>query len=122
MQLAGLQIEKDKLMTKADVLASSSRDVLTLIRDRNVEVIGRELIWHYPVSDGSFLGCYIALVYEGFLCLPYNCADREELIELDQAKLLGEDALQALLDDWIPFASGLQSVLEQMIEIEKGVL
>jgi len=93
-----------------EVLASNSRDVLPMIRDRNVDVFSKELIWHYPISDGSFLGCYIALVHEGFLCLPYDCADREELIELDQAKLLGEDALRALLDDWITFASELQGV------------
>jgi len=107
-------------MTMDEVLALNSRNVLTLIRDRNVEVIGRELIWHYPVSDGFFLGCYIAPVREGFLCLPYNCVDREdcELIELDQAKLLSEDALRALLDDWIPFASGLQGVLEQMLQVK----
>ena len=119
MQLLDRQIDESKLMTMAEVLASNSRDVLSMVRDRYYDDFGRELLWHYPISDGDFLGCYIAPVREGFLCLPYNCVDREdcELIDLDQAKLLEEDDLCFLRDDWESFAGSLQSVLGQMIQI-----
>lgn len=124
MILGGIQINPDKLISKDELLQflrenGESDRALSHIRERYQAEFGNELIWLYPVSDGKHMGTFIAAVKEGFISLPYDCADREdyELLVLEDAAMFDEDAMQAFIDDWRSFSEDLLSAMNDMLHI-----
>jgi len=124
MTINGVLIDRDKLLTKdelLDYLRENDGDdkALSQIREDYYEKFDNDLIWRYPISDGLHLGACIVVVREGFLNLPYDDVDDHygELYELDDAKLHDGDSLQIFLDDFKLFADDLISALTGMIAI-----
>ena len=76
MIINGVYIDTQKLMSISellDFLRENGEDdrALSGIRAYYYNDFGNELIWHYPISDGSQLGTFIVVVKEGFVSLPY---------------------------------------------------
>jgi hypothetical protein len=126
MTINGVKIDPDKLMSKDELLEflrenGESDRALAHIRERYQNEFGNELVWSYSISDGKHMGTFIAAVREGFLSLPYDAADREdyELLELDDASMFDEDAMQYFIDDWKRFSDDLLAAMTDMLGILK---
>ena len=127
MMINGIHIDTAKLWSKDKVLEylkENGEDDRTLsdIRGEYFDLFGNELVWYYPICDGSNLGADIIVVQEGFLHLPYNTVEKDdrEIFELDGAALLDADALQFCIDLWEPFSADLLSALKDMQRVLRG--
>jgi len=127
MMIGGKQIDPAKLMPKEEMLEflrtnGANDPALSLIRDKQLEVFGNELIWRYPISDGKHIGTYIAVVKEGFISLPYDIIDKEEyeLLELDDAATFDDEAMQYFIDDWRSFSDDLTDAMTEMLRVLRG--
>ena len=121
MIICGIEIDTAKLISKDDVLeqlrdSGESDCALSDVRGRYNELFGNDLIWRYPISDGTFAGVTIVTVKEGFLQLPYDNMEKTEyeLFELDKASLIDEDELERFIDDWKMFSDDLLTALGDM--------
>lgn len=127
MKIGGVQIDQHQLLSKSELLEflrENGEDdrALAGIRARYYNDFGNELIWRYPISDGKFLGTFIAVVKEGFISLPYDSVDREdgEFLELDDAVMFTADDMQFFLDDWRSFSDDLLFAMTDMLHILRG--
>lgn len=121
MIISGIEIDAAKLVSKDELLkeltcGGASDRALSDIRGRYYKTFGIELIWRYPISDGTFAGVTIVAVKEGFLQLPYDNMEKTEyeLFELDKASLIDEDELERFIDDWKMFSDDLIAALGDM--------
>jgi hypothetical protein len=79
-------------------------------------------MWRYPISDGNHLGTFIVPVREGFISLPFDIVDKEdyELLELDDAAMFDDEALQYFIDDWTLFSDDLLSAMKDILRVTRG--
>jgi len=124
MIINGIHIDTQKLMSKSellDFLRENGEDdrALSGIRAYYYNDFENELIWHYPISDGSHLGTFIVVVKEGFVSLPYDSVDREdgELLILDDAVVFDAESIDFFIDDWRSFSDNLLSAMTDMWSI-----
>lgn len=122
----GIVISGEKLLSKDEVLTclevnGRNERALTLIRDRNEDMFGADLMCHIPISDGGCLGMFLVPVKEGFLMLPYDTVDRYqgELITIKEARLLDRGDLHFLLKDIETVFEGLTRNIREAIKVEK---
>lgn len=109
-------LSKDELIEFLRENGENDR-ALAQIRERNQKAFGNELIWFYPISDGKHMGTFIVCVQEGFLSLPYDAADRDdyELLELDDAAMFDDEALEYFISDWNLFSDDLLHAMTDML-------
>jgi len=89
------------------------------LREKQHEKYHNELIWRYPVSQGEAAGGFIMPVREGILWIPYDEMEKEagEILLIDNADLLTEDACEMMADDFSRYADQLCDVLHQYAKI-----
>jgi len=122
MQFLEYTIDTSKLLTKAELLelikehGETNWGALSEVRERYHAEFGNELVWNYVISDGVHTGTFIILVQEGFISIPYNAIDAEdyEILELQDALMLDEDAIQFFIDDWVSFSDDLLTAMKAM--------
>ena len=124
MTINGTNIDRSKLLSKKELLKHLAENDacdrgLVEIRNRNLELLGNELMWWYPISNGNHAGTAIVVVKEGFLSLPYHEIDKEdyELFDLDAVAMFDAESLQLFISDWKSFSSDLLSAMEDMLRI-----
>lgn len=113
-----MNLDPATLPSKDDLLARIRADgetdrALADLREEQMETYQNELIWRYPISEGTAAGGFITPVREGILWIPYDEMEREEgeILLLDEACLLTEDACTAFEEDFRYYAAGLCSML-----------
>ena len=113
-------LSKNEILICLDMNGRNER-ALTLIRDRNEDMFGADLMCHIPISDGSCLGIFLVPVKEGFLVLPYDAVDQYqgELITIKEAQLLDRGDLHFLLKDIETVFKGLARNIREAIKVEK---
>lgn len=116
----GSELDPQALPQMAELIAALSENgadnrALSDMRDEQWKNFGKDLIWHYPISEGESAGGFITPVQEGILWIPYDAMDREdgELLELKDAHLLSAEACGYLLEDLRSYVDGLCSVLRE---------
>ena len=121
-----MNLDPATLPSKDDLLARIRADgetdrALADLREEQMETYQNELIWRYPISEGTAAGGFITPVREGILWIPYDEMDREEgeILLLDEACLLTEDACTAFEEDFRYYAAGLCSMLLEAAAICK---
>ena len=82
LEINGIKFNPQNLMSKDELLEflkdnGESDRALSRIRERQYDGFGNELIWRYPISDGKYLGTFIAAVKEGFVSIPYDTVSME---------------------------------------------
>ena len=114
------ELDPHALPQMADLLSTLSENgadnrALSDVRNEQWERFGRDLIWHYPISEGESAGGFITPVQEGILWIPYDAMDREdgELLEPKDAHLLTAEACSYLLEDLRSYMDGLYTVLQE---------
>lgn len=122
----GLKVPFSALYSKKQILDKLRDDgpddsTLAYFRARYADKFGNELMWLFPITDGIHAGAFIVCCKEGFLYLPWDTRDSEicEILELDDAELLDEGALDAYLKDWKDFSERLSGALTDMLDIVK---
>ena len=127
MKINGIEFDPQDLMSKGELIAylrenGESDRTLADIRNQQYEKYGNELIWRYPISDGAHLGTFIVPVNEGFISLPFSVVDATdyELLELDDAAMFDEDAMQIFIDDWRMFSDDLMTAMTDMLRVLRG--
>jgi hypothetical protein len=127
MTINGIQVNPDKLLSKEELLNflrenGESDRALAHIRERYNDAFGNDLMWRYPISDGNHLGTFIVPVREGFISLPFDIVDKDdyELLELDDATVFNDEALQYFIDDWTLFSDDLLSAMKDILRVTRG--
>lgn len=115
--IGGISILKKDLKSRDEVLnylAQSDLNPMELNECLSYpqKKYGRQLFWHYPISDEIHAGAYFVPVLEGFLSIPYE--NNEELL-YDEAKMLDEQSLSLLYEDWTRFSANIQAVMQEML-------
>lgn len=115
-----MNLDPATLPCKDDLLARIRADggtdrALAGLREEQMETYRNELIWRYPISEGTAAGGFVMPVREGFLWIPYDEMEREEgeILLLEDAYLLSTDDCSALEEDFRYYADGLSSVLRE---------
>lgn len=121
-----MNLDPATLPSKDDLLARIRADgetdrALADLREEQMETYQNELIWRYPISEGTAAGGFITPVREGILWIPYDEMEREEgeILLLDEACLLTEDVCTAFEEDFRYYAAGLCSMLLEAAAICK---
>ena len=85
----------------------------TKLCERNNRMFGTPLYWVYPLTDGSFNGCYFVAVREGILAISYDMIDCEdhEVFERESARLCTAEELGWFLADWKRFSADTETML-----------
>ena len=83
------------------------------------------LFWQYPFFGTGYHGCYLALVREGVLMLPYNIVtdDDREIFEKDRIRLARSQDLRTMLNDLLQFHSQMKETLRglyKMVSFKEG--
>ncbi len=130
----GREIDPQTLPAKADMLDFINENgmddrAMAKVRDQQYEAYGCELLWRYPISQGTAAGGFITPVREGFLWLPYDAMSEEdgELLTMKDAALLSAEECEYLLTDMRSYADDLckalfdaQSILSVLENKEEG--
>ena len=76
-------------------------------------MFGTPLYWVYPLTDGSFNGCYFVAVREGILAISYDMIDCDdhEVFEKESARLCSAEELGWFLADWKRFSETTETML-----------
>ena len=119
-----LDLNPDDLPTMKELLAEIAENggtdaALAKLREQQMEKYHNELIWRYPISQGSAAGGFIMPVREGILWLPYDEMEKEagEILLTDDADLLDEVACETMADEYSSYADELCDVLRQSAKI-----
>ena len=122
-QIGSLRIRAELLWGKGELLEALSKggnnySALANLSERNLDLFGNELYWHYPISDDLHTGLYFVLVREGVLCLPYLAVDCDvnEQFEMDAAHLCTAEEIHRYLDDWSEYSSYLSTTMQSLRE------
>lgn len=123
-----LSLNPEELPTKDEMIemiwdGGGTDAALAELREKQHEQYGNELIWRYPISAGESAGGFIMPVREGVLWIPYDEMDKEEgeILLVDNAELLSEDACEIMADDYMSYAKELCDVLNQSAAITHQV-
>ena len=119
-----MELDPSRLPTKDELLdrirkAGGTDRALADLRDEQMETYKNELIWRYPISEGTSAGGFVTPVREGILWIPYDEMEREEgeILILDDSCLLNADACSAFEEDFRFYAEGLCSMLREAAAI-----
>ena len=119
-----MELDSSRLPTKDELLdrirkAGGTDRALADLRDEQMETYKNELIWRYPISEGTSAGGFVTPVREGILWIPYDEMEREEgeILILDDACLLDAAACIAFEEDFRFYAEGLCSMLREAAAI-----
>ena len=109
---------KDELLDRIRKAGGTDR-ALADLRDEQMDTYKNELIWRYPISEGTSAGGFVTPVREGILWIPYDEMEREEgeILILDDACLLDAAACIAFEEDFRFYAEGLCSMLREAAAI-----
>lgn len=123
-----LELNPDELPETKELLAEimdngSTDAALAKLREKQQEKYHNDLIWRYPISQGSAAGGFIMPVREGILWIPYDEMEKEagEILLTGDAELLDEDACEMMADDFARYAEQLCDVLRQAAFICRGI-
>lgn len=85
----------------------------TKLCEQNHRMFGTPLYWVYPLTDGSFNGCYFVAVREGILAISYDMIDCDdhEVFEKESARLCSAEELGWFLADWKRFSGDTETML-----------
>lgn len=115
-----MELDPMKLPTKHELLVRIRDDggtdrALANIREEQTEMYRQELMWRYPISEGTSAGGFVTPVREGILWIPYNEMEREEgeILVLEEARLLSADECHIMTDDYRFYADGLCAMLRE---------
>lgn len=115
-----MKIDPSELPSRDELLSRLREDggtdrALGHLREEQYEKYGNELDWRYPISEGMAAGGFVLPVREGILWIPYDEMEREEgeILLLDDAHLLDEDACEIMADDLRRYADGLCAMLKE---------
>ena len=124
IRFTGHSLDPNKLLGKREVIdhlnAYGATDhTIADFREMYNDRFGDELIWWYPISEGSHLGGFFMPVREGFLWLPYDSADKEdgELIVMEDVTLLETEELLALQEGLTSYSNALCTAIEDAITL-----
>lgn len=119
-----MELDPSKLPTMQELLDRLREDggtdrAMADIRDEQMNTYQNELIWRYPISEGSSAGGFILPVREGILWIPYDEIEREdgEILLLQDAHLLSADDCSIMADDFRLYADSLCSMLREAVDI-----
>lgn len=119
-----MNLDPATLPCKDDILARIRADggtdrALADLREEQMETYQNDLIWRYPISQGTAAGGFVMPVREGILWIPYDEMEREEgeILMLQDACLLDADACSYMADDYQAYAKGLCSMLREAADI-----
>ena len=78
---------------------------------------GTPLYWMQPYTDRLYNGCYFALVKEGILALPYDCADFEDFERFDResARLCSYDEMYNLAHEFQQRTTEMQNTFNSIL-------
>lgn len=115
-----MELDPSKLPTMQELLDRLREDggtdrSMAHIREEQMETYQNELVWRYPISEGSAAGGFVLPVREGILWIPYDEIEREdgEILLLQDAHLLSADDCSIMADDFQLYADGLCSMLRE---------
>lgn len=119
-----MELDPALLPTKYELLArirkaGGTDRALSDLREEQMETYQNDLIWRYPISQGTAAGGFVMPVREGILWIPYDEMEREEgeILMLQDACLLDADACSYMADDYQTYAEGLCSMLREAADI-----
>ncbi len=74
------------------------------------------LYWTYPITDGSYNGCYFILVKEGVLIISYDeISDYEhEVFDRRSVRLCTAEVMTYFMDDWNRYNTDLTKTMEEL--------
>ena len=77
------------------------------------------LVWQYPLLGNGYHGCYLALVKEGVLMLPYNTVTDEdrELFEKETIRLARSQDIRKMLLELQQFDKKMQDTLRSLFSL-----
>jgi hypothetical protein len=117
----GLDIERDMLPSRETVMNilrtyGESYGALEHVTKEHVRQFGKDMIWRYPLCDGTHTGGIIVPVREGFLWLPYDEIDNEdyEQLLLDEARFMDASVCDFLIRELLTFTGGLYAALSDI--------
>jgi hypothetical protein len=127
MTIDGVEVDASKLASKDEIIAilkngSGSDSSLSEVRADYFERFGNDLIWTYPISDGTYNGYTIVPVKEGFLALPFDYVEGSEyeIFEVDNAALLGADDFEHLISIWQSYSKSIVAAMTDMQRTLRG--
>lgn len=119
-----MELDPSRLPTKQELLdrireAGGTDRALADLREEQMETYQNELIWRYPISEGTAAGGFVTPVREGILWIPYDEMEREEgeILLLQDACLLSADDCCAFEEDFRFYADGLCAMLREAADI-----
>lgn len=82
----------------------------------NNQAFRDSLIWHYPLYGTGYHGCYLALVKEGVLMLPYNTVTDEDKEIFDErlVRLVRSQDIRMMITDLKRFNQGMTETLKYL--------
>lgn len=104
----------------AEIVDNGGTDAaLAKLREKQQEKYRNDLIWRYPISQGTAAGGFIMPVREGILWIPYDEMEKEagEILLTDDAELLDEDTCEIMAGDFARYAEQLCDMLRQAAKI-----
>ena len=121
MRFSDYDIDTNELFGMSELLSllkegGESNRAFAEIRQHNLEKFGNELIWRYPISDGTHAGAFIVFVKEGFVSIPYDIIDAVdyEILELQQTTMFDAGSMQVFIDNWVSFSDDLVASMKEM--------
>ena len=84
-----------------------------------METYQNELIWRFPISEGTAAGGFVMPVREGILWIPYDEMEREEgeILLPEDAHLLTAEDCSCMAEDFRCYAVELCSMLREAAAI-----
>lgn len=83
------------------------------------QIFRDSLIWQYPFFGNGYHGCYLALVKEGVLMLPYSTVTDEdrELFEKETIRLVRSHDIRGMLAELRQFNQSMQETLKSLYNL-----
>lgn len=85
----------------------------------NSQLFRDSLIWQYPFLGNGYHGCYLVLVREGVLMLPYNTVtdDDREIFEQESIRLVRSQDIRGMLTELRQFNQSMQETLKSLYNL-----
>ena len=119
-----MEVHPSDLPTMSELLdcireGGSTDRALADLRKQQMEIYQNELIWRFPISEGTAAGGFVMPVREGILWIPYDEMEREEgeILLLEDAHLLTSDDCSCMAEDFRCYAEELCSTLREAAAI-----
>lgn len=126
----GCAVTLDELMDKETFIQKLMDEggtflALQDVGNENSQIFRDCLFWQYPFFGNGYHGCYLVLVKEGVLMLPYNTVtdDDREIFEKETIKLARSQDIRRMLVDLQQFNKNMQETLRSlysMVSFKEG--